>query len=519
MNWISRCIALAVAVILYVDTAVAQDVEFTVDGWRIEGDNPIGEDRAQSVLAPFTGPQQGLGGLQKAAAALESAIHEAGFTFYRVVLPPQTVEDGAVRLQVYVFTVGEVVVEGNRFHDDENIRASLPSLVEGESPNAREVSLNLALANLNVSKRARLTFGPGAEPGRLDARIEVADRDPDRYYLWANDTGTEATGDYRVGAGFQMANFLDRDQYLNGTIATSPSKPDQVAQYGLSWRAPLYTLNSLFNLFAVYSDVDSGTVAEFFDVRGSGTVFGGGYSKILPRVGNYRQAATIGVTDKKFDSDIDFSGQPIGVDVRSRPAWLDYRGEYEGETLDSTVSLTVLSNLSGGSHNDGAAYAASRVGARQDWNAVRFDTSLEKTLREWIVRVRLSGQYADEPLISGEQFGIGGAGSVRGLNEREFTADRGVSGSVEVMAPPFSNGMRVGLFLDGGALENESPAVGEVDRLDVVSGGVTANWRYRNHWQFDLDLARVVDVSGFAPEGTTREDDSRVHFNVTYFSD
>ncbi len=512
-------LVVAACFVLLVGTTVAQDIEFTVQAWQIEGDNPIGERKAQAVLEPFLGPQQGLDGLQRAAAALEERIQAEGHTFYRVVLPPQTVQSGTVRLQVYAFTVGEIVVDGNRFHSEENIRASLPSLVEGESPNAAKISRNLALANLNVSKRSRLTFGPGAERGKLDARIEVADRDPDRYYLWANDTGTDETGNYRVGAGFQMANFLERDQYLNGTLSTSPSKPDQVSQYGLSWRAPLYRLNSMVSLFGIDSDVDSGTVAEFFDVRGTGTVIGAAFSKILPRVEDYRQSLTLGVTDKYFDSDIDFVGQPIGVDVRSRPASVDYRGEYDGESVDSMFSVTALWNLPGGARNDQDTYGAARAGADQDWSAMRLDASVEKTLNDWILRGSIGGQYADEPLIAGEQFGVGGASSVRGFNEREFTADRGVNATFEVLAPALNNGLRVGWFLDGGSLENEAPVAGEIDNLDVVSTGFTANWRYRNHWIFDMDIAHVVSMSGFAPDGSTQEGDERVHFNVTYFSE
>jgi len=44
---------------------------------------------------------------------------------------------------------------------------------------------------------------------------------------------------------------------------------------------------------------------------------------------------------------------------------------------------------------------------------------------EWLISGVIDGQYSDEPLIIGEQFGLGGVTSVRGFEERAVTGDRG----------------------------------------------------------------------------------------------
>ena len=513
---ITRVVALMLASTWPFALNAQDDVRFTVDGWVIEGENPISEADAQAVLRPYTGPQTGLDGLQQAARALEEHLQDRGYTFYRVVLPPQSISDGAVRLTVYPFTVGEIVIEGNEHHGDDNILRSLPSLKVGESPNARELSRNLALANLNSSKRTRLTFGAGAA-GELDARIEVADRDPTRVYLWANDTGTEETGRYRVGAGYHNANFLDRDQLLSATVTTSPSKPDQVAQGGLNWRMPHYGSNGLISAVAIESDVDSGTVAEVFDVRGSGSVYGLSYSKVLPRAGEYRHLLTLGVTDKYFDSDVEFADQAIGVDVRSRPLHLEYAGEHQGGTTKSRFSVAAVTNLSGGRDNDDAAYDAVRAGAQQDWSLFRFDASVEKRIRGMTVRTSVAGQYTDEPLIAGEQLGIAGVRSVRGFDEREITGDRGFFARLEVLAPRFDNGLRLGWFIDGGRVERVETAAGESEETDVVTTGLTMSWDFDRRVRVSADIAHVLQLSPAVPGDGTAEGDERAHFNVTYF--
>ena len=77
---------------------------FEVGGYRVEGGNPIG-GRGPGGAGAFTGKAVGLDRLQSAAEALERALHEAGYGFYRVILPPQD-SVKVVTLKILPFTVG-----------------------------------------------------------------------------------------------------------------------------------------------------------------------------------------------------------------------------------------------------------------------------------------------------------------------------------------------------------------------------------------------------------------------------
>ncbi len=59
----------------------------------------------------------------------------------------------------------------------------------------------------------------------------------------------------------------------------------------------------------------------------------------------------------------------------------------------------------------------------------------------WILSARLNGQWASEPLISNEQFGGGGVGSVRGYHEGEVFGDTGWHASLEQETPAVLVGM------------------------------------------------------------------------------
>jgi hypothetical protein len=62
-------------------------------------------------------------------------------------------------------------------------------------------------------------------------------------------------------------------------------------------------------------------------------------------------------------------------------------------------------------------------------------------LTNWMTSFRADGQWASEPLISNEQFGIGGVNSVRGYHEGESFGDTGFHLSLEQHTPSHVVGM------------------------------------------------------------------------------
>ena len=87
---------------------------FQVDRFQVEGTNPLSSSATEATLAPFKGQYDGIDGLLSAVDALNQALADKGYTFYKAVLPPQRIENGLVRLQIVEVTVGKVEVSGNR---------------------------------------------------------------------------------------------------------------------------------------------------------------------------------------------------------------------------------------------------------------------------------------------------------------------------------------------------------------------------------------------------------------------
>lgn len=514
----ARCLLLCllqITALLSLTATAAETVKFNVASFSVTGDNPLSEQSTQKMLSSFTGEQEGIERLQSAAAALEQAIRDKGYSFARVVLPQQSLSDGVIELRVVAFKLGRVTIVGVEHNDEANIRASLPGLLEGVTPNTRKLSRSIAIGKKQPSKTTRLTFNASESRAEVDARITVKDRKPWQVFSWFNNTGTDETGKTRLGFGLQHSNLFNRDHNAVLTYTLSPEETDNAVQYGLLYQIPFYKTGGTFDFLYSKSDVDTGTVASFFDVAGKGEVLGGTYNQIFAKRGGYSQEVAISVFDKLFENDVFFQGQQLGADVRSRPLGLRYGGELEKPGYQIEFFVRGQVNLPGGSRNDDLFYGLSRLGAKSDWSLLRFALSGRKYIGDWSAEAQISGQYANQPLIAGEQFGAGGVNSVRGFDEREVSGDKGIRYSLQLLVPPLlDRRLRPLVFIDGGVTKLEGALPGEIDSESILSTGLGLRWSWREWFSLRLDWGYVLQgVDDRRPDGTS-EGDNRIHFNL-----
>lgn len=489
-------------------------VQFTVTGYRVEGENPLAAARTRAVLAPFTGEHLDLERLQEASEALEAALRAAGYPFHRVVIPPQRSASGEIRLEVLAFRIGRIEVRGNRHFTAESVLRMLPALRAGEPINARRLDRSLKVANQHPAKRLRLTMRESNEPDRIDALVEVNDRPPWRLFASLANRGSAGSGRNRLSLGAQHSNLFGRDHSATLSYITSPNHTRAVRQVGAFYRIPFYRAGATLDASFVYSEVDSGTVAEFFDVSGSGRFWGLRYTQALPRRAGYRHSITIGLEDRFFDDRLRFDAAPIGNDVRSRPLSLGYRVRWSPRWGSAEARLDYARNLPGGTSNSAADYVAARAGARRGWDVLRYGASLLRGDEAgWRLLLAFDGQWSNEPLISGEQFGLGGPGSVRGFEDREISGDRGVQASLELTTPPLAPGLHVLGFLEGGQLRRIQAQPGERSRETAAALGLGLRWQWGGSLGLELDYGYVVNGAGTRERG-----DDRLHFTFLWSS-
>lgn len=499
------------------------EIRFTVESFEVTGPNPLGAERTERVLEPYTGEHLGLEGLQAAADALQQILSRQGHRFHRVILPPQTLREGIVTLKVVPFELGGVEIDGNQYFSDANILNSLPPLVPGRVPNLNALARARGIANEHPAKQLRLKFRESRREDAVDAVLTVEDAPPGSVFTLLQNTGTEESGEWRLSLGYQHQNLFDRDHGLSVVYTTAADDTDAVSQYGLNYRWPMYGHGGTLSFHYSQSDVDSGTVQEFFEVKGSGTVGGFRYRYPFSVSGRYRHDLGVGYDDKLFEDNVQFLGMPIGTDVRSNPLTLRYGGRWQWLKTGLGFDLTAVANQPGGSHSDEITYNTARHGADPEWTAWRYRLSWDyRFAGGWLLQFNGDGQLGGEPLVPGEQFGLGGAHSVRGFDERAILGDSGWQAGLEVWTPPLvSQAVYLLWFYDLGesSLETVDTSGVGLEAVELASTGVGLRWQWDARLNLRLDAALVRENS-LNPDGGQLQypeaGDSKIHFGMFY---
>jgi len=132
--------------------------------------------------------------------------------------------------------------------------------------------------------------------------------------------------------------------------------------------------------------------------------------------------------------------------------------------------------------------------------------------------VRTQFQYSPDALISGEQFGLGGATSVRGATERPISGDSGVLVTLEITTKELIPGLRALGFVDAGWLSNNATSVNKPLMNDSLAS-VGLGLRYAQPgYTLSADYGRIVTGSSQPnPAGTNifpQAGQDRIHLSL-----
>ncbi|NPU86276.1 MAG: ShlB/FhaC/HecB family hemolysin secretion/activation protein [Syntrophaceae bacterium] len=486
---------------------------FEIRNYQVQGNTILPADRLEAILAPFTGRDRDFGTVQEALEALEKAYRSGGFNMVAVVLPEQEMHDGVIQLKVIEYRIGKITVQGNRFFNEQNILRSLPALHTGKTPDVDALSQSLKLANENPAKKTDLKFqNSGAQ--EIDATVTVKDEKPWRMGMSLDNSGDKYSGRSRMGFLLQHTNIANLDHVLALQYITSPENLKDVNIFGLGYHVPLYSLGSSVDLVVAHSNVDSGSVnvASYnMGISGKGTVLALRYNQNLTRIGDYEQKLILGLDYKAFENDVQYLGYQLGHDITVHPLSLTYTGTLSRINYSAGFYITGVQNLAGSwDGRDGKTnFESARAGSSMEYTILRYGGNFMLTPPgDWRLRAVVNGQYTENALVAGEQFGIGGANSVRGFLEREYANDYGYAGSLEAYSPDLlrlvgvsSVQSRLLVFYDRGQVRRNKPLAGETVGVEMASVGPGLRITDGKHFSISMDYGIVIDPPD---ESTTR---------------
>jgi hemolysin activation/secretion protein len=191
-------------------------------------------------------------------------------------------------------------------------------------------------------------------------------------------------------------------------------------------------------------------------------------------------------------------------------------------SLSSTANFGIRGHI-----NRDDEFARKRFRGKGNYTYLREDGSMTRALPLGMsLRLRASGQYALDSIISNEQYSIAGADGVRGYLEAEVLSDVAIKASLELAAPQWQAGPMAAqafAFYDLGHTHRVNPLkapnsqTGELELLEpthvrLSSVGAGMSLSITRYLSADLSWAYALDDS--PADAGTRAHDSRLQFGV-----
>lgn len=485
---------------------------FTLKGVVLEGSSAYVTEDFKNVYSSLIDQKVSFADLNGIAAGMTRKYRQDGYIFSRVILPPQKVEDGILRLRAVEGRVSSVEVTGNFTDSSGLVKKFADKIRTANAANTKEIERYLLLIDDLPGLTARSFMKPSATPGGGDLIIDVS-QDLFEGSASIENRGSRYIGPWRgelVGAFNSLMGVHDRTTLralltsqikelrygeltheqqigseglrLKGRVAFTGTEPGgSLTSLGIQGNSNLYDLEALYPIFR-------------------------GRQINLNLVGGF----TVNNTQT------DLAGIQIAEDrVRSARAGvrMDFTDTLHGvNQIEGTLTrgLNVL-----GSTNDGAG--RSRTNGEHDF--LRFNGTVTRVQDLMIpgVTLSLSGtlQTSTDSLLASEEFTVGGGAFGRAYDAGELAGDRGHGGSAELrysgsVASDLIQTYELYTFIDYGKVKNSSPVAGESAQDSLTSAGLGARFNLAHdvsgYVELDSPLNKPVSAEG--------DDDSRLFFNL-----
>jgi len=451
-------------------------------------------------------------------AALE-APSEAGVLTVHV--DPGRVGEVRVTFNGRTNELGEAVSDG-RWYSGRQIRRRFGNSTQGKPFDYNALYESLSEANENQDlkldtdvKIRQETDDDGMVARVADLTLDVQERMPIHGGLEVGNDGSHQSGHWWIGGNLRHQNLTKNDDVLSVEASLALEDASLWSLAGSYMLPHYYSGGGMFGVFGGYSKLDINNLVPGIGVSGVGKYFGARISQRMLESRDYRVEAAFGQTYRWSSETLDFDGKAVNTRT-SRVAPYFVQLNWQQKKLDAadgrSFAMIEASHNFAGWMGTSESLETQRVGAEKDYTVFRAQAARlqglgrpEKAVdSRWTVFARAVGQVCTGPLISAEQYGLGGAATVRGYDEREALGDNAAFGSVELRTPILGLVKRDRLqfvtFVDGGCvnLRNRQPGEAGNDTLISLGAGLRyAIWEHamlRFDWGFPLHETYVTEA-------------------------
>ncbi|HBR68284.1 MAG TPA: ShlB/FhaC/HecB family hemolysin secretion/activation protein [Rhodospirillaceae bacterium] len=464
----------------------AENINLTLRSVQLDGVTVYSESDLAPAYQDQIGQTISLAEVYAIAGALTSKYRNDGYILTQVVVPPQTIEGGAVRLQVVEGFVGNVGVQG-----EENAQAAAlinkyaGQIQTGGALNVRDLERWLLLINDLPGVEARSVLSPSkTQAGAADLRV-ILERDPWDAMVSIDNYGSRFLGPIQVAGAASANSYFGNNERITGQVVLAPelgvdSRFFELGYFAASYEQPIWNRGTVIEVLGSHTNTRPGHSLAEFDVEGRSNFASVKVTHPVIRSRTTNLYANLGFDARNVNS-------KNNIEDTRRDRIRAIRAGGRVEILDTLLGLlgvginTANVEVSRGVDILGASDKGENNLTRPqgDPTFTKVEGGLQR-LQRLTSNVNLllagRGQYSANKLLSSEEFGIGGINSVRAYDPSEIIGEHGIEGKAEVQwNEPYPvegiENYQLFTFFDAGRIWDEDSTTNDLERESVTSAG------------------------------------------------
>ena len=499
----------------------AEHIKFQLNSLQILGVGAYGPDDLDPLYRDKLGTTVSLADIYVIANMLTNKYRNEGYILTQVVVPPQTIEGGFVTLRVVEGVVDQIIIHGEpRDSAVKQIRKYADNLREGNALSAYELERYLLLINDLPGVTARSILSPSKTKSGASDLTVIVDREKYEADVSFDNHGSRYLGPYRGSINAAANSVFGLNERIGGQFVIGGDKHrlDELFFGAISYEQILSRFGSKISFLGSITSTEPGADLDTFDVNGLSKFFSVTLSHpfIRSRTTNFSGRGTFDYRNVDSKNNL----EPSRHD-RIRSIRLGTTFQFMDTLMGVGINALDLELSQGvgflAASNEGDANLTRLRGNPRYTKAKLQMQRLQRLSPSMNFLASAQGQLAATPLLSSEEFGVGGDRVGRGYDPSEIVGDDGISGSLELQwnepkKIDFLHDYQLFSFVDIGRVWNQDATTSATKQESLASAGlgVRADITEKTKAGFSVafPLTRQVDI--------TNDNDPRYYFNIMH---
>jgi len=502
--------------------AKAANIKVNLKGIRIHGSTIFSDEEFRKIYGRYLNKTVPLSAVFDIANKITALYGKKGYLISRAIVPPQSFpESGAIVVIRVIEGYIDEVIWPQQLERYRNFFAHYAEQITAMRPiTAMHMERYLLLANDLPGLKFRANIRASDTNPMASTLVLELETKPYEVFAQYDNRGTDASGPHEFTLGGSLFNRLGLHETFNLSYTLAGHKDGDEDKTELRYVSAGYSqvLNPeglLLDISGNISRGDPGTQILHdleYETESDNISFAVQYPFIRTRPQNLNGTLALDFKNSKAIQ-LDQTNSKDRLRILRGELSYDRADEYNGI---NQVILTAHKGIDGLGSTDNDNPVASRANGKVDFFRTTLSLSRTQTLpSNHSLYLSVFGQWANDPLLSSQECGYGGAQYGRAYDSSLIIGDKCVTAlaewryNVQIVQETLDYFQLYG-FADYGKIWNIDAPAGTTEKDEASSAGIGV--RFGHKWfSADLQLAKTLNE----PNSTGNQDDTKGFFTLT----